>query len=49
MRPAILTDLTKCVGCKACVWACKEVNELPRDGSPPAPKPVPRNHDLRRP
>ena len=33
MRPAILTDLTKCVGCKACVWACKDVNELPRDGS----------------
>ena len=31
MRAAILTDLTKCVGCEACVWACKEVNDLPRD------------------
>lgn len=26
MKPAILTDLTKCAGCKACVWACKEIN-----------------------
>jgi formate dehydrogenase iron-sulfur subunit len=34
MKPAILTDLTKCVGCEACVWACKEVNDLPRgDGA----------------
>jgi len=31
MTPAILTDLTKCIGCEACVWACKEVNDLPRD------------------
>ena len=31
---SILTDLTKCIGCEACVWACKEVNELPRSGSP---------------
>ncbi len=31
MKAAILTDLTKCVGCEACVWACKEINELPRD------------------
>jgi formate dehydrogenase iron-sulfur subunit len=31
MKAAILTDLTRCVGCKACVWACKEVNDLPRD------------------
>ncbi|MBI5503405.1 MAG: 4Fe-4S dicluster domain-containing protein [Deltaproteobacteria bacterium] len=29
MKPAILTDVTKCVGCEACVWACKEINELP--------------------
>jgi len=27
----ILNDLTKCIGCEACVWACKEINELPRD------------------
>ena len=31
---SILTDLTKCVGCEACVWACKEINGLPRSGSP---------------
>ncbi|MBK8481570.1 MAG: 4Fe-4S dicluster domain-containing protein [Proteobacteria bacterium] len=30
MTAAILTDLTKCVGCQACVWACKELNGLPR-------------------
>jgi formate dehydrogenase iron-sulfur subunit len=34
MKAAILTDLTKCVGCEACVWACKEANGLPRkDGA----------------
>jgi formate dehydrogenase iron-sulfur subunit len=32
MTPAILTDLTKCIGCEACVLACKEVNGLPREG-----------------
>ncbi|RMH72611.1 MAG: 4Fe-4S dicluster domain-containing protein [Gemmatimonadetes bacterium] len=26
---AILTDLTKCIGCEACVQACKTINELP--------------------
>jgi formate dehydrogenase iron-sulfur subunit len=31
MNPAILTDLTRCVGCKACALACKEVNDLPRE------------------
>jgi len=31
MSFAVLTDLTKCAGCKACVWACKEANGLPRD------------------
>ena len=30
---AILVDLTKCIGCEACVLACKETNELPRDGA----------------
>jgi formate dehydrogenase iron-sulfur subunit len=29
MKAAILTDLTKCVGCEACALACKEINELP--------------------
>lgn len=28
---AILVDLTKCIGCEACVWACKESNDLPRE------------------
>jgi formate dehydrogenase iron-sulfur subunit len=31
MKPAILTDLTMCAGCKACTWACKEVNGLSRE------------------
>lgn len=31
MRFGILTDLTRCKGCQACVWACKEINELPRE------------------
>ena len=30
MSNAILTDLTRCVGCGACTIACKEINELPR-------------------
>lgn len=29
MTPAILTDLTMCIGCEACALACKEVNGLP--------------------
>ncbi|NLO19077.1 MAG: 4Fe-4S dicluster domain-containing protein [Ignavibacteria bacterium] len=28
---AILTDITKCVGCYRCVKACKKINELPAD------------------
>jgi len=32
MKPAILTDLTKCIGCAACVMACKEINDLPAGG-----------------
>ncbi len=31
MSFGILTDLTKCVGCQACAWACKEINGLPAD------------------
>lgn len=28
---AILTDVTKCIGCEECVHACKETNNLPED------------------
>lgn len=28
----ILNDLTRCIGCGACVQACRESNELPADG-----------------
>ncbi len=34
MKAAILTDLTKCIGCEACVMACKEINSLPKDIKP---------------
>jgi len=30
MAFAILTDLTRCIGCKACTIACKEINGLPK-------------------
>jgi len=33
MRPALLIDLTRCIGCEACVLACREANGLPREGS----------------
>lgn len=34
MSAAILTDVTRCIGCEACVLACKEVNRLPREDRP---------------
>ncbi len=30
MKAAILTDITKCIGCEACVMACREINGNPR-------------------
>jgi formate dehydrogenase iron-sulfur subunit len=33
MSKAILVDTTKCIGCGACVAACKAVNDLPLDES----------------
>jgi formate dehydrogenase iron-sulfur subunit len=38
MKAAILTDITKCMGCRECVRACKEVNHLEPD--------MPRRWDL---
>lgn len=35
-RKALLVDITKCVGCKACEQRCKEVHGFPQD--PPATK-----------
>ena len=29
MKKGLLIDLTLCVGCEACVEACKEQNKLP--------------------
>ena len=29
MKAGILTDLTKCIGCKACAINCKQINNLP--------------------
>jgi len=34
MKAAILTDLTKCIGCGACTLACQEINGLPRQDPP---------------
>jgi len=31
MSKAMLTDLTKCIGCRACQAACKQWNELPAE------------------
>ena len=38
MKPAILTDVTKCIGCGDCVVACKKTNHLAPD--------VPRRWDV---
>ncbi len=34
MKAAILTDLTKCIGCGACALACQEINGLPKQEKP---------------
>ena len=31
---AILTDVTKCIGCEKCVAACKEVNQTGEEDAP---------------
>lgn len=36
MKAAILTDLTKCIGCGACALACQEINDLPKQEQPQA-------------
>jgi len=33
--PAILNDVTRCIGCEECVAACKKVNGLPEEDPPP--------------
>lgn len=33
-QAAILTDLTKCIGCGACALACQEINDLPTQPMP---------------
>ncbi len=37
MSFAILTDVTRCIGCEECVAACKRTNGLPADDPPPRP------------
>lgn len=34
MKPAMLIDITKCIGCGACTKACKEANDLPMEVDP---------------
>lgn len=36
-NPAILTDVTRCIGCEECVVACKRINGLPPEDGPPRP------------
>src|SRR3972149_6514567 len=31
MSKAMLTDLTRCIGCRSCQVACKQCNELPAE------------------
>ncbi|MBI5624825.1 MAG: 4Fe-4S dicluster domain-containing protein [Elusimicrobia bacterium] len=31
-RPAVLTDLTRCIGCRSCMRACRDANDLPVTG-----------------
>jgi formate dehydrogenase iron-sulfur subunit len=30
-RYGVLSDLTLCIGCRKCEWACSEINELPHE------------------
>jgi Fe-S-cluster-containing dehydrogenase component len=30
--PSVLVDVTRCIGCRQCMRACKEANDLPMDG-----------------
>jgi formate dehydrogenase iron-sulfur subunit len=32
MKAGLLIDTTKCIGCGGCAMACKEANDLPKDG-----------------
>ncbi len=34
-NPAILNDVTRCIGCEACVDACQKTHGLPGDDQPP--------------
>jgi len=34
-NPCILNDVTRCIGCEECVAACKKINGLPAEDSPP--------------
>ena len=29
--PSVLVDVTRCIGCRACMRACKNANDLPND------------------
>jgi formate dehydrogenase iron-sulfur subunit len=40
-NPAILTDVTKCIGCEECVSACKKINGLPETDASPRPGSTP--------
>jgi formate dehydrogenase iron-sulfur subunit len=38
MSKAILTDITRCIGCGACAQACSQINDLPAPPKKGAPK-----------